>query len=358
MMTNKEIYNLHTSHDSEPSELYEAYQDVPLDSLDESRKNNTPLHTACHFADMTAVGILLDRGADPNVKNDDGDTPLCVMARRGPRPDDAGIAGLLLSAVISDTVLFRSPTCTQQDRETAEKLAAIAGVDLQAYGMDMLKAGANVSDLTPDQIAQNDMKELAIVVKADVQGSAEAVKQSLEKLSNEEVRVRVIHAGVGAISKSDVDLADASNAIIIGFNVRPDNIAKEEAAATKVEMRMYRVIYDAINDVSDAMKGMLAPKFREVSLGELQVRQVYKISSVGTVAGCRVISGKITRDSKIRVVRDGIVIAEDEIASLRRFKDDVKEVADGYECGVTLEKFSDVKEGDVYEAFRMEEYRD
>ena len=208
------------------------------------------------------------------------------------------------------------------------------------------------------QMAQNDMKELAIVVKADVQGSAEAVKQSLEKISNEEVRVRVIHAGVGAISKSDVDLADASNAIIIGFNVRPDNVAKEEAAATKVEMRMYRVIYDAINDVTDAMKGMLAPKFREVSLGELQVRQVYKISNVGTVAGCRVTSGKITRDSKVRVVRDGIVIAEDEIASLKRFKDDAKEVAEGYECGVTLAKFADVKEGDVYEAFKMEEYRD
>ena len=208
------------------------------------------------------------------------------------------------------------------------------------------------------QMAQNDMKELAIVVKADVQGSAEAVKQSLEKISNEEVRVRVIHAGVGAISKSDVDLADASNAIIIGFNVRPDNVAKEEAAATKVEMRMYRVIYDAINDVTDAMKGMLAPKFREVSLGELQVRQVYKISNVGTVAGCRVTNGKITRDSKVRVVRDGIVITEDEIASLKRFKDDAKEVAEGYECGVTLAKFADVKEGDVYEAFKMEEYRD
>ena len=208
------------------------------------------------------------------------------------------------------------------------------------------------------QMAQNDMKELAIVVKADVQGSAEAVKQSLEKISNDEVRVRVIHAGVGAISKSDVVLADASNAIIIGFNVRPDNVAKEEAAATKVEMRMYRVIYDAINDVTDAMKGMLAPKFREISLGELQVRQVYKISNVGTVAGCRVTSGKITRDSKVRVVRDGIVIAEDEIASLKRFKDDAKEVAEGYECGVTLEKFADVKEGDVYEAFKMEEYHD
>ena len=209
-----------------------------------------------------------------------------------------------------------------------------------------------------DQMAANDMKELPIIVKADAQGSAEAVKQSLEKISNDEVRVRVIHAGVGAISKSDVDLADASNAIIIGFNVRPDNVAKEEAAATKVEMRMYRVIYDAINDVTDAMKGMLAPKFREVSLGELQVRQVYKISNVGTVAGCRVTSGKITRDSKVRVVRDGIVITEDEIASLKRFKDDAKEVAEGYECGVTLAKFADVKEGDVYEAFKMEEYRD
>ena len=209
-----------------------------------------------------------------------------------------------------------------------------------------------------DQMAQNDMKELPIVVKADVQGSAEAVKQSLEKLSNDEVRVRVIHAGVGAISKSDVSLADASNAIIIGFNVRPDAVAKAEAEQAGVEMRMYRVIYDAINDVTDAMKGMLAPKFREVSLGELQVRQVYKISNVGTVAGCRVTSGKITRDSKVRVVRDGIVITEDEIASLKRFKDDAKEVAEGYECGVTLAKFADVKEGDVYEAFKMEEYRD
>ena len=208
------------------------------------------------------------------------------------------------------------------------------------------------------QMAQNDMKELAIVVKADVQGSAEAVKQSLEKISNDEVRVRVIHAGVGAISKSDVDLADASNAIIIGFNVRPDAVAKAEAEQAGVEMRMYRVIYDAINDVTDAMKGMLAPKFREVALGELQVRQVYKISNVGTVAGCRVTSGKITRDSKVRVVRDGIVITEDEIASLKRFKDDAKEVAEGYECGVTLAKFADVKEGDVYEAFKMEEYRD
>ena len=209
-----------------------------------------------------------------------------------------------------------------------------------------------------DQMAQNDMKELPIVVKADVQGSAEAVKQSLEKFSNDEVRVRVIHAGVGAISKSDVSLADASNAIIIGFNVRPDAVAKAEAEQAGVEMRMYRVIYDAINDVSDAMKGMLAPKVREVALGEAQVRQVYKISSVGTVSGCRVTSGKITRDAQLRLVRDGIVICEDAIASLKRFKDDAKEVAEGYECGITLQKFSDVKEGDVFECFKLEEYRD
>ena len=209
-----------------------------------------------------------------------------------------------------------------------------------------------------DQMAANDMKELPIIVKADVQGSAEAVKQSLEKISNDEVRVRVIHAGVGAISKSDVSLADASNAIIIGFNVRPDAVAKAEAEQTGVEMRMYRVIYDAINDVYDAMTGMLAPKVREVALGEAQVRQVYKISSVGTVAGCRVTDGKITRDAQLRLVRDGIVICEDSIASLKRFKDDAKEVAAGFECGITLAKFQDIKEGDVFECFKMEEYRD
>ena len=158
--------------------------------------------------------------------------------------------------------------------------------------------------------------------------------------------------------QSDVMLANASGAIIIGFNVRPDPVAKEEAAQAEVEMRMYRVIYDAINDVTDAMKGMLAPKIREVEQGRLEVRQVYKISSVGLVAGSYVLEGKITRASKIRVVRDGIVVTEDEIASLRRFKDDVKEVAQGYECGVTLEKFSDIKEGDIFEAYILEEYRD
>lgn len=208
------------------------------------------------------------------------------------------------------------------------------------------------------QIAQGEMKELPIIIKADVQGSVEAVKQSLEKLSNEEVRVKVIHGGVGAVSEFDVLLAHASNAIIVGFNVRPDPVAAENARRDSVDMRFYRIIYDAIEEVSTALKGMLAPKFREVQLGRIEVRQVYKITNVGLVAGAYVLDGKVTRNAEIRVVRDGIVLSEDKMSSLKRFKDDVKEVAQGYECGITLEKFSDVKEGDIFEAFIMEEYRD
>ena len=208
------------------------------------------------------------------------------------------------------------------------------------------------------QIEQGEMKELSLIVKADVQGSVEAVTQSLEKLSNEEVRVRVIHGGVGGIKEGDVMLASASNAIIIGFNVRPDQTAEEFAARDKVDIRTYRVIYDAIEEIETAMKGMLAPKFREVVMGRIEVRQVYKISNVGTVAGAYVLNGKVTRQCEIRVVRDGIVIAEDKMSSLKRFKDDVKEVGESYECGITLEKFRDFKEGDIFEAFIMEEYRD
>ncbi|WP_295217468.1 translation initiation factor IF-2 [Ruminococcus sp.] len=208
------------------------------------------------------------------------------------------------------------------------------------------------------QIEQGEMKELSLIVKADVQGSVEAVTQSLEKLSNEEVRVRVIHGGVGGIKESDVMLASASNAIIIGFNVRPDQTAEEIAARDKVDIRTYRVIYDAIEEIETAMKGMLAPKYREVVMGRIEVRQVYKISNVGAVAGAYVLNGKVTRQCEIRVVRDGIVIAEDKMSSLKRFKDDVKEVGESYECGITLEKFRDFKEGDIFEAFIMEEYRD
>ncbi len=208
------------------------------------------------------------------------------------------------------------------------------------------------------QIADGEMKELPIVVKADVQGSVEAVKQSLEKLSNEEVRVKVIHGGVGAVSESDVMLASASNAIIVGFNVRPDPVAVENARRDGVDIRLYRIIYDAIEEITTAMKGMLAPKYREVILGSAEVRAVYKISNVGAVAGAYVTTGKITRNCSIRVVRDGIVVAEDKMDSLKRFKDDVKEVATNFECGISLEKFADIKEGDIFEAFIMEEYRD
>lgn len=209
-----------------------------------------------------------------------------------------------------------------------------------------------------DQMQQGDIKELKIIVKADVQGSVEAVRQSLERLSNSEVRVNVIHGAVGAINESDVMLASASNAIIVGFNVRPESQAEENAKLNGVDMRLYRIIYNCIDEITAAMKGMLAPKVREVQLGKAECRQVYKISSVGTIAGCYVTEGKITRNAQIRVVRDGIVISEDSILSLKRFKDDAKEVAQGYECGIGLEKFNDIKENDVFEAFIMEEYRE
>ena len=208
------------------------------------------------------------------------------------------------------------------------------------------------------QIEQGEIKELPIIVKADVQGSVEAVKQSLEKLSNNEVRVKVIHGAVGAVSESDVMLASVSNAIIVGFNVRPDPVASESAERDGVDIRLYRIIYDAIDEITTAMKGMLAPKFREVQLGRAEVRNVFKISNVGQIAGSYVLDGKISRNAEIRVVRDGIVICEDKIDSLKRFKDDAKEVASGFECGIGLTKFNDIKEGDILEAFIMEEYRE
>ena len=205
------------------------------------------------------------------------------------------------------------------------------------------------------QIQAGEMKNLNVIVKADVQGSAEAVKASLEKLTNEEVRVRVIHCAVGAISESDVMLASTSGAIIVGFNVRPDANAKDSAARMNVDMRMYRVIYDAINEIEAAMKGMLAPKFKEVDLGRAEVRNVFRITGVGMVAGCYVLDGKMQRGAQMRLLRDNIVIYDGAIASLQRFKDSVKEVAAGYECGITFEKFQDIKEGDIIEAFLMEQ---
>ena len=206
-----------------------------------------------------------------------------------------------------------------------------------------------------DRIQQGEIKDLNIIVKADVQGSAEAVKSSLEKLSNEEVHVRVIHSTVGAINETDVMLASASDAIIVGFNVRPDPLALESATRQNVDIRLYRIIYDCIGEMEAAMKGMLAPKYKEVVLGHAEIRQTFKVSGIGTIAGCHVSDGKIVRSSSVRVVRGGIVVHEGELASLKRFKDDAKEVASGFECGLSIEKFNDIKEGDIIEAYAMEE---
>ena len=239
------------------------------------------------------------------------------------------------------------------DERMARELAEERRIKQSANALGGTKK-VSLEDLF-SQIQAGEMKTLNIIVKADVQGSAEAVKTSLEKISNDEVRVKVIHSAVGAINESDVMLATTSGAIIVGFNVRPDNAARDSAARSKVDMRMYRVIYDCINEIEAAMKGMLAPQFKEVIIGHAEVRETYKVSKVGTVCGCYCTDGKIQRGCQVRVLRDNIVIHEGELASLRRFKDDVKEVANGYECGMQVEKFNDVKVGDVIECFVMEQ---
>ena len=241
------------------------------------------------------------------------------------------------------------------DERMARELAEQRKTDKKGPAVPTAKV--SLEDLFT-RIQQGELKDLNIIVKADVQGSAEAIKSSLEKLTNEEVRVRVIHSGVGAINESDIMLAATSGAIITGFNVRPDNAARESAARNNVDVRTYRVIYDCINEIESAMKGMLAPKFHEVVYGHAEVRQLYKASGVGTICGCYVQSGRIVRNSSVRLVRDGIVVHEGALASLRRFKDDVREVAVNYECGISLEKYNDIKEGDVIECFAMEEVRD
>ena len=232
-----------------------------------------------------------------------------------------------------------------EQRKQAQKDAAAKA--MQKVTLDNLFA----------KMQEGEMKELPLIVKADVQGSAEAVKASLEKISNEEVRVRVIHAGVGAINESDILLASTSGAIIIGFNVRPDAAAAASGHRSNVDMRFYRVIYDAIDEIESAMKGMLAPQFEEVVLGHAEVRMTYKVSAIGTVAGCMVKDGKVTRDGQVRVLRDNIVIHEGEIGSLQRFKDQAKEVTAGYECGMTIAKYNDIKEGDIFECFTMQEVK-
>ena len=208
-----------------------------------------------------------------------------------------------------------------------------------------------------EKMANEDLKQLNLIVKADVQGSAEAVKQSLEKLSNDEVKVKVIHSVAGAINESDVQLAKAAKAIIIGFNVRPVGTAKEIADREGVEIKLYSIIYKAIEDVEAAMKGMLDPVYEEKIIGNAEVRQTFKVSNVGTIAGCYVIDGKIERHAGVRVIRESVVIHEGKLVSLKRFKDDVKEVAKGYECGVQVENYNDIKEGDIIEAFVMEEVK-
>ena len=241
------------------------------------------------------------------------------------------------------------------DERMARELAEERRVQQQSSTLGTAKK-VSLEDLF-SQIQAGEMKTLNLIVKADVQGSAEAVKSSLEKISNEEVRVKVIHSAVGAINESDVMLAATSGAIIVGFNVRPDNAARDSAARSNVDMRMYRVIYDCINEIEAAMKGMLAPKFREAVIGHAEVRETYKVSKVGTVCGCYCTDGKIQRGCEVRVLRDNIVIHEGQLASLRRFKDDVREVAAGYECGMQVEKFNDIKIGDVIECFVMEEIK-
>ncbi|HBJ18503.1 MAG TPA: translation initiation factor IF-2, partial [Clostridiales bacterium] len=254
--------------------------------------------------------------------------------------DDVPQAGDEVNAV-EDERMAKNLADQRRERQRQEILAANARV--------------NLDDLF-QQISEG-TKVLNVIVKADVAGSAEAVKASLLKLSNEEVKVAVIHTAVGGITESDVMLAAASNAIIVGFNVRPDKNALDSAERNKVDIRTHRIIYEIIDEIEAAMKGMLAPTYREVLLGHAEVRQTIHVPNVGTIAGSYVLDGKITRQSQIRIVRDGVVIFEDKISSLRRFKDDVKEVAEGYECGVGLEKFNDIKEGDILEAFIMEEVK-
>ena len=277
-----------------------------------------------------------------------------MVGDKGQRMTDAGP-----SVPVEITGLSEAPSAGATFNAVADEKLARELVE-QRKAEEKAKANAPVTKVSLEdlfsQIQAGEMKNLNLIVKADVQGSVEAVKASLEKISNDEVRVRVIHGGVGAINESDVMLASTSQAIIVGFNVRPDAAARDSAARANVDMRMYRVIYDAINEIEAAMKGMLAPKYREVVLGHAEVRQTYKVSGVGTVAGCYVQDGKLQRkDCQVRLVRDGIVIHEGVLASLQRFKDSVKEVVSGYECGLSIEKYNDIKEGDIVEAFTMEE---
>ena len=276
-----------------------------------------------------------------------------MLDYRGNRLTEAGPSVPVEIAGLSEAPVAGAPFFAVADERMARELVE------QRKAEERAKAAAPVQKVSLenlfDQIKSGERKELALIVKADVQGSAEAVKSSLEKLSNDEVRVKVIHSAVGGIKESDIMLASASGAIVIGFNVRPDAVARDMAEKNKVDIRLYRIIYDCIEEVETAMKGMLAPKFREVHIGTAEVRQTFRVSGVGTIAGCMVKQGKIARNANVRLIRDDIVIYEGTLDSLKRFKDDAKEVAEGYECGVGLDKYNDLKEGDIIEAFINEE---
>ena len=309
-------------------------------------KNRGPIATllvqngTLHKGDLIIAGTAVGR---VRVMTDD----------KGRTITDAGP-----SIPVEITGLAEAPTPGDEFNAVADERMARQLVEQRKQAEKDAAAKLN-SKVTLDNLfakmQEGEMKELNLIVKADVQGSAEAVKASLEKLSNEEVRVRVIHAAVGAINESDILLASTANAIVVGFNVRPDAAAAASAQRANVDMRMYRVIYDAIDEIESAMKGMLAPKYREAVIGHAEVRQTYKVSAIGTIAGCYVKDGKITRDGQVRVLRDNIVIYEGNIGSLQRFKDSVKEVAANYECGMSIEKYNDIKEGDIFECFIMEE---
>ena len=298
-------------------------------------KNGT-LHVGDTIVAGTAYGrvraMVNDRGE--RVKEAGPSDPVEVIGF-----NDVPDAGDVMSAVDDDKL------SRQVAEERKDKLRA---------ALVKAKSQTTLDDLF-SQISAGEIKDLNLIIKADVQGSVEAVRQSLEKLSNDEVRVRAIHGGVGAITESDINLASASNAIIIGFNVRTDNAVREIAEREKVDVRLYRIIYNAIEDVENAMKGMLAPKFKETILGRAQVRQTFRVTGVGMIAGSYVTEGKIVRNAQARLLRDNVVVQEAKIESLKRFKDDAKEVASGYECGIGLENYNDVKEGDVIECFQMEE---
>jgi len=361
--------------------------DIPCMPVSAVTKQGLPelLEMVILVSDMKELKANPDRAAKGTVveaKLDRGRGPVAtVLVQNGTlRPGDLVVAG---------TAVGRIRAMTDHRGEKVE--AAGPSVPVEITGLDEVPAGGDVFNVVSDerlarelveqrkqsqkeeqfsaqtkvtldnlfdQMQEGEMKELKIVLKADVQGSVEAVRQSLEKINSDEVRVKVIHGAVGAVNESDVMLADASNAIIVGFNVRPDPVAAETAVRDGVDMRLYTIIYQCIEEIESAMKGMHSPKFRDVELGRAECREVYKISSVGTISGSYVLSGKIVRTANIRVVRDGIIIAEDKMASLRRFKDDVKEVMSGYECGIGLEKFNDLKSGDIFEAFIVEEYRE